>query len=99
GLRAKQVDVPLEGAAVVFEAHQMAVHIAAAFFTAILDVGVGARVGRIGQILAACGLNAAVAVVGQREINLAVGRVDGIPLGAVHFGGTHRVGRQASVDG
>ena len=64
-----------------------------------LHVGVGAGVGRVGQVLAARGVDAAVAVVGQREVDLAVGGVHGVPLGAVHLRGAHRVCGQAGVDG
>ena len=63
-------------------------------------VAVGARIGRVQTLLArAAGLELAVAVVGEREVDLARDRLRGAPLRAVHLGGTHRVGGQPHVDG
>ena len=79
----EQKDVPVEALAGVV----------ATVFAPADDVPVGVgrtRVGRIG--------NAARAVVGEGEVDLAVVRVDRAPLGAVHLGGTDDVGRQAGID-
>ena len=100
GFGAKQVHVPAEAGdrSTFLQAHQVAVGVAV-LLAGALHVGVGTGVGCIGQVLAAGGVDAAVAVVGQREVDLAVGGVHGVPLGAVHLGGTHGICSQAGVDG
>ena len=49
-------------------------------------------------MLGAGGLDLAVAVVGQRVVDLARLGVHGAPFGAVHLGGAYGIGRQPCVD-
>ena len=70
----------------------MAVGVARAFLA--VGVCIRTRVRRVDGGRRAVG----GAVVGQREIDVAVGIVDGAPLGAVHLGCTDRIGREAGVD-
>ncbi len=57
---------------------------------------VGARVGGIDRRLA---LLAAIAVVGKRTVDAAAGvRIDGYPLGAIHFRRPHHISRQAGFN-
>lgn len=57
---------------------------------------VGARVSGIDRCLP---LFTAIAVVGERTVDAAAGvRIDGNPLGTIHFRCPHRVGRQAGFD-
>ena len=65
------------------DAQDVAVRVALLRRRSALDVGVDARVGAVGRELRRAGrLDAAVAVVGQREVDLAVGRVHAAPLRA-----------------
>ena len=66
----------------------MAIDVALLLF-AVLQVGVDAGVGGVG------GFGGAVAVVGQRHVQLAGAGVDAAPLGPVHLGGPHGIGGQA----
>ncbi|MCY1224021.1 hypothetical protein D9M72_361630 [compost metagenome] len=102
-LSAEGVDVPTEAgarriAAVIGHAQDVAVRIPGLRLGA-LHVGVDARIGRIGSQLRRRGrFDAPIAVIGQREVDLAVGRVGGAPFGAVHLGGARSIGSEARID-
>ena len=76
-------------------ADDVAVHVALAFL-AVLHVAVDARVGSVCAHVAVYG---AVAVVGQRHVEVAGAWVDATPLRAVHLGCADRVGSQTGEDG
>ena len=69
----------------------MAIGVASTFLA--VQVHVSPRVGSIHFGGGAVG----GAVVGQAEINLAIAGIDGAPLGPVHGGGAHGIGRVACV--